>query len=175
MLRRWVISLIMGGTLLWPGVNGHGQVQQKSGRNLLPKDCQGPVAALNVTSERMTFDHRIQTFIFEEKVRVDRCEMTIVCDHLQVTNDARGENVERIIATGNVHFQQGTRHVMAERAEYFAVEQRLVLTGHPRAWDTQEGNEMVGEEIVIFLQDEKMVVKQARVLFHPRKTTSKTP
>lgn len=174
-MRCWVISLIMGGTLLWTGVSAHGQVQQKGGEKLLPKDCQGPAAALHVTSERMTFDHRTRTFTFEEKVRVDRCEMTIVCDHLQVTNDARGEQVERIIATGNVHFQQGTRHVVAERAEYVASEQRLVLTGQPRAWDTQEDHEMTGEEIVIFLQDENMVVKRARVLFHPRKTTAKTP
>jgi len=173
-MRYWVISLIMGGTFLCSGVGGHGQVQQKDGEKFLPGDCQGSAAALNVTAERMTFDHRTQTFTFEENVRVDRCNMTVVCDHLQVTNDARG-NVERIIATGHVHFQQGTRHVVAEQAQYFAVEQRLVLTGHPRAWDTQEGNEMMGEEIVVFLQDENMVVKRARVLFHPRKTMSKTP
>jgi len=164
----------MGGTFLCSGVGGHGQVQQKGGEKFLPRDCQGSAAALNVTAERMTFDHRTQTFTFEENVRVDRCNMTVVCDHLQVTNDARG-NVERIIATGHVHFQQGTRHVVAEQAQYFAVEQRLVLTGHPRSWDTQEGNEMMGEEIVVFLQDENMVVKRARVLFHPRKTMSKTP
>jgi lipopolysaccharide transport protein LptA len=156
----------MGGTLLCSGVGGHGQVQQ---------DCQGSAAALNVIAERMTFDHRTQTFTFEENVRVDRCNMTVVCDHLQVANDARGENVERIIATGHVHFQQGTRHIVADQAEYFAVEQRLVLTGHPHAWDTQEGNEMMGEEIVVFLQDENMVVKRVRVLFHPHKTMSKTP
>jgi lipopolysaccharide transport protein LptA len=174
-MRCWVISLIMGGTLLCLGVDGYGQVQKKGGEKSLSKDCQESAAALHVTAERMTFDQRIQTFIFEENVRVDQCNMTVTCDHLQVTNDTRGENVERIIATGHVHFQQGTRHVVAERAEYFAVEQRLVLTGHPRAWDTQEGNEMMGEEIVVYLQDENMVVKRARVLFHPRKTMSKTP
>jgi lipopolysaccharide export system protein LptA len=123
----------------------------------------------------MTFDHRTRIFTFEEKVRIDRCKIIITCDHLQVTHDARGEQVERIIATGNVHFQRGTRHVVAERAEFVASEQRLVLTGQPRAWDTQEDHEIRGEEIVIFLQDEHMVVTRARVLFQPRKTTAKTP
>lgn len=129
----------MGGTLLCSGVHGYGQALQ---------DCQGSAAALNVIAERMTFDYRTQIFTFEENGRIDRCNMTVVCDHLQVANDARGENVERIIATGHVHFQQGTRHIAAEQAEYFAVEQRLVLTGHPHAWDRQEGNEMMGKEIV---------------------------
>jgi lipopolysaccharide transport protein LptA len=165
----------MAGTFLYSGASGYGQVQQKGGEKLLPKDCQGSAATLNVTAERMTFDHRTQTFTFEENVHVDQCNMTVVCDHLQVINDTRGENVERIIATGHVYFQQGTRHVVAEQAEYFAVEQRLVLTGHPRAWDTQEGNEMMGEEIIVFLQEENIVVKRARVLFHPHKTMSKTP
>jgi lipopolysaccharide transport protein LptA len=165
----------MGGILLFLGVDGYGQVQQKDSEKLLSKDCQGSAAALNVTAERMTFDHRTQTFTFEENVHIDRCNMTVFCDHLQVKNDTSGENVERIVATGHVYFQQGTRHAVAEQAEYFVVEQRLVLTGRPHAWDTQEGNEMKGEEIVVFLKEENMVVKRAQVLFHPRKTTSKTP
>jgi hypothetical protein len=54
-------------------------------------------------------------------------------------------------------------------------EQRLVLTGNPRAWDTYEQQEMAGEEMTVFLHDEHMLVKRARVLFHPRKVVSKVP
>ena len=88
---------------------------------------------------------------------------------------SKGEHVERITAIGNVHFQRGARHVLAEQAEFFPAEQRLVLTGNPRAWDSQEQQEMTGEEIIVFLQEENMVVKRARVLFHPRKVISKVP
>jgi hypothetical protein len=83
--------------------------------------------------------------------------------------------VAQVTALGDVHFQRGTRHVIAERAEFFPAEQRLVLTGNPRAWDTQEQQEMTGEEMIVFLHDENMLVKRARVLFRPRKVVSKVP
>jgi len=123
----------------------------------------------------MTFDSKTRIFIFEEKVRVLRCAMTILCDHLQVMNDTSEKSIERIIATGNVRFQQGQHSAVAERADYFESEQKLVLTGNPRVWDTQAQDELTGEEIVLLLQEEKVLVKQARVLFHPRKTSLKTP
>jgi lipopolysaccharide transport protein LptA len=123
----------------------------------------------------MTFDQRTRTFIFEEKVNVRRCAMTITCDRLHVTNDAKGENVEHITATGNVHVQQGTQHVTAERADYFPTEQRLVFAGNPHAWDTQEQREVTGEEITVFLQNENVLVKRAHVLFHPPNTPAKRP
>ena len=139
------------------------------------KGCDGGATTLDVSSERMTFDSKTRIFIFEEKVRILRCAMTILCDRLQVINDTSDKNIERIIATGNVRFQQGTRSAVAERADYFESEQRLVLTGNPRVWDTQERDELTGEEIILLLQEEKALVKQARVLFHPRKTSLKTP
>jgi lipopolysaccharide transport protein LptA len=83
------------------------------------KGCVGDATALDVSSERMTFDSKTRVFIFEDKVRVLRCAMVILCDRLQVINDASDKNVEQIIATGNVRFQQGMRAAVAERADYF--------------------------------------------------------
>src|SRR5262245_27423048 len=71
------------------------------------KGCEGNSATLDVSSTRMTFDSKTRTFIFEEKVRVLRCTLVITCDRLQVLNDASDKNVDRIIATGNVRFDQG--------------------------------------------------------------------
>jgi lipopolysaccharide assembly outer membrane protein LptD (OstA) len=71
--------------------------------------------------------------------------------------------------------QQGTRRVTAERAEYFDAEQKLILTGNPKAWDAAERNELTGEEIVVFLEQDKLFVKQAHVRFHPRQHVSGTP
>jgi lipopolysaccharide export system protein LptA len=139
------------------------------------KGCAGAPTTLDVSSERMTFDSKTRVFIFEEKVRVLRCAMTILCDRLQVMNDTSDKSIEQIVATGNVRFQQGKHSAVAERADYFESEQKLVLTGNPRVWDTQEHDELTGEEIVLLLQEEKVLVKQARVLFHPRKTSLKTP
>jgi lipopolysaccharide transport protein LptA len=175
-MRQWVVVLMLGGWLLYLMCLGAvGQGPRSESTKLPRTDCSNTNAVLDVASERMTFDQRTRTFTFEEKVRVHRCDMTMSCDRLHVINDVKGEHVERITAIGNVHFQRGTRHVLAEQAEFFPAEQRLVLTGTPRAWDSQEQQEMTGEEIIVFLHEENMLVKRARVLFHPRKVISKGP
>lgn len=152
--------------------------QNRRGTNeklLSPKECEGGTTTLDITSERMTYESKIRTFVFEEKVTVRRCTMVMTCDRLQVINGTNERNVERIIATGHVNFQQGSRHAVAEKADYFEAEQKLILSGSPRAWDTNEQNELTGEEMVIFLQENKLLVKQARVLFPPQKPIAKAP
>jgi lipopolysaccharide export system protein LptA len=130
---------------------------------------------LDITAERMTFDQRTRTFLFEQNVHIRRCDMLIWCDRLEVINSAEAGEVERILATGNVRVQRGAQHVRAGRAEYFAADERLVLTGNPRAWDTEEQHEVSGDEIVVFLPQDNIVVKRARALFHPRRVTSREP
>ena len=170
----WIMPVATGMILICLSGRGYSQGLQGTLEKLpLQKDCAGDPTTLDVSSERMTFDSKTRIFVFEEKVRILRCTMTIVCDRLQVINDASQRNIEQIIATGNVRFQQGNRSAVAD---YFESEQKLVLTGgNPRVWDTQEHDELTGEEIVLLLQEEKVLVKQARVLFHPRKTSLKTP
>jgi len=173
---EWIAPVVMVIALICLGERSHSQSLQGTLEKLpTQKGCEGNLTTLDVSSVRMTFDSKTRTFIFEEKVRILRCTMVITCDRLQVTNDTSDQNVERITATGNVHFNQGNRSGTAERADYFESEQKLVLTGNPRVWDTQEHNELTGEEIVVMLQEEKVFVKQAHVLFHPRKTSLKTP
>ncbi len=138
-------------------------------------DCSGPGQAFDVTAEQTTVDIRTHTILFEKNVRVRRCEMIILCQRLRIIPEAGGATAERIVATGNVRFQQGTRRLRADRAEYVDAEQKIVLTGNPRAWDTTDQNEMTGEEMVFLVQDEKLLVKRARVLFHPRQQVSKAP
>lgn len=174
--RRLTCAGLIGLALLSLGANGKKpQRAQPLGIQAPVQDCKGPGQELDVTADQMTFDSRTHTFVFENNVHVRRCDMTLQCDRLRVINDAQGNQVERIIATGNVHLQQGVRRVQAERAEYFDAEQKLVLTGQPRAWDPVEKNRLTGDEMVVYLETEKLVVKRARVLFHPRQSTSASP
>lgn len=143
--------------------------------SLLPQDCEGERAGLEVTSERMTFERNTRTFVFEERVQIRRCAMTIWCDRLQVVGEPESEGTEHIIATGNVKIEYGTRRVTAQRADYYVAQQRIVLTGEPRAWDTRDRHEMAGEEIIFTLPQDRVEVKQARVRFYPRRTSPKGP
>lgn len=171
MHSRWAVCLsllVVAGLCL-------GAAPKPPPRNLLQApvgDCKGDGQALDVTADRMTFDSKTHTFVFESNVRVIRCDLTMRCNRLRVINDAKGDRVDRIIATGQVRLRQGERRLEAERAEYFDAEQKLVLTGNPKAWDPTEQNELTGDEMQIFLETERLVVKRARVLFHPRQGVS---
>lgn len=174
--RRSVYCSLMALALLCLGASGQKPPRaQPFGTQAPVQDCKGPGQELDVTADQMTFDSKTHTFVFENNVHVRRCDMTLKCDRLRVMNDAQKNRVERIVATGNVRMQQGVRRVQAERAEYFDAEQKLVLTGQPRAWDPVEQNELSGDEMVVYLATEKLVVNQARVLFHPRQSTSASP
>ena len=142
---------------------------------LQQSDCEGPEAALDVTSEQMTFDRETHTFVFKEKVRVKRCSLTIDCDHLRVIRDADENKITHVIATGNVRFQDGTRYAVAERADYYEADQKLILVGNPRAWDSAEQDELIGDEIIVFLAEERILVKGARVRFHPNQSPGSEP
>lgn len=176
---RGRVDRVTGNIAAQGGVRFHEQRQKQTSPQaidpLLPQDCAGQKASLEATAERMTFDQKTRTFVFENRVQVRHCEMTVWCDRLQVVAYGESEATERMVATGNVRIEYGTRRVTAQRAEYFVPQQRLVLTGHPRVWDTQDRHEMTGDEIVVALPQDHVEVKQARVRFHPRRALPKGP
>jgi hypothetical protein len=61
------------------------------------------------------------------------------------------------------------------RAVFFDAEQKMILTVNPNAWDGAERIELKGVEIVVFLDQDKLFVKQAHVRFHPRQHVSGSP
>ena len=171
----WGGAAILVSALLvvYTAVTGQEQLQNPPGSG--QSDCEGAEAALDVTSEQMTFDQESHTFVFEDKVQVKRCDLVIDCDRLQVVHAAGENRIKHVIATGNVRFREGTRHAVAERAVYYQAEQKLVLMGNPRAWDVDQGNELTGEEIVVFLEEERILVSGARVRFRAEQPSGSVP
>src|SRR5262245_24345387 len=123
---RWVVSVVLATALMCFNAMSYSQGLQSTVEKLpTPKGCEGNATTLDVSSTRMTFDSKTRIFTFEEKVRILRCAMIIVCDRLQVMSGASEQTIDRIIATGNVQFEQGNRAGVAERADYFESEQKL--------------------------------------------------
>ena len=168
------LAILISVLVVWgTSVAAQGQVEKTPDSRL--SECEGTEAALDVTSEQMTFDRDTQTFIFEEKVRVKRCDLVIDCDHLQVVRYADENRIKHVIATGNVRFRDRARHAVADRADYYGDEQKLVLVGNARAWDVDEQNEVSGDEIIVFLAEERILVSGARVRFHPEPSSGSEP
>lgn len=171
--RGPILILASAVLVLYTAVTGQAQLEKPA--VLGQSSCEGAEAALDVTSEQMTFDQETQTFVFEQKVRVKRCDLVIDCDRLQVVRSASENRIKHVIATGNVRFRDGTRHAVAERADYYEAEQKLVLVGNPRAWDVDQRNELSGEEIIVFLEEERILVSGARVRFHADQSSGSGP
>src|SRR5215468_3084646 len=95
--KPWsLVLIVMSILLICLGGLVYGQGLQGTLEKLpAQKGCAGGPTTLDVSSEHMTFDSKTRIFIFEEKVRVLRCAMTILCDRLQVVSDTSEKSVER--------------------------------------------------------------------------------
>src|SRR5262249_44712096 len=65
--------------------------------------------------------------------------------------------VQQIVATGNVHIDQGTRWAIGGRATFDQSQRTLVLTENPVLHDGP--NEVVGERVVVFLDEDRSIVE----------------
>jgi lipopolysaccharide export system protein LptA len=84
---------------------------------------------------------------------------------MEVYLDEKGDRILRTVSTGSVRIvTRDCKTGTAKRAEYFDLEQRVVLIGDARVW--QDDNVVSGETITIFLAQDRNVVqggKQERV------------
>ncbi len=90
---------------------------------------------------------------------------------MEVYLDEKGDRILRTVSTGNVRIvTKDCRTGTAQRAEYFDLDQRVVLIGNARVW--QDDNVVSGDTITIYLSQDRSVVQggkqervKARVLF----------
>lgn len=116
-------------------------------------DSRQPV---EITSDRLEADDVAKSLVFIGNAVAKQGDITITGDRLTIYYAAGGGDVDRIVAEGNVRIIQGNRLATGARAEYFRIEERMVLSGSPRV---SEGNNSVqGHEIVLLLKENRSVV-----------------
>jgi lipopolysaccharide export system protein LptA len=97
-------------------------------------------------------------------------------DRMEVYLDEGGDKILRTVSTGAVRIiTSDCRTATAQRAEYYDLEQRVVLIGNARVW--QEDNVVSGETITIFLSQDRSVVQSGRqervkAVFYPKDTSA---
>jgi lipopolysaccharide export system protein LptA len=86
-------------------------------------------------------------------------------DRMEVYLDEKGDRVLRTVSTGNVRIvTKDCKTATARRAEFFDLEQRMVLAGNARVW--QDDNVVSGEIITMYISQDRSIVeggKQERV------------
>src|SRR2546425_12346544 len=79
-------------------------------------------------------------------------------DRMEVYFDEHGDRILRTVSTGSVRIiTKDCKTGTARRAEYFDLEQRMVLVGNARVW--QDDNVVTGDTITIYLSQDRSVVQ----------------
>lgn len=111
-----------------------------------------------VTADHLEVNRKARKAIYTGNAVARTTDLTVTADRMEFLFDEKMEEVERMVATGNVHIhrQDGTKAV-SERATYFVPEEKVILEGHPRAW--KEGNMVSGTRMTLYLQEDRQVVE----------------
>jgi lipopolysaccharide export system protein LptA len=133
--------------------------------------AEGPI---EVTSQRMESDQQAGKVLFVGEVVGKRGSMTIYAEQLAlyfVEEDGQ-RNLDRIEAAGKVRVVDGERVATAERLDYLQASEKMTLSGNAEVH--QGGNLVKGDEIEIFVREDRSLVKsdkggRVRAIFTPAK------
>ena len=135
------------------------QPKAESGSAIKNQKEQSP---LMITAERLTYMDPERRAVYEGGVSARNGFGTLRSDQLQVFFTASGASgsaqIERALATGKVIITQPGRRARSEQAEYFAAEDKIVLSGgSPIVEDEQRGS-TTGRRLTFYLGDDRIAV-----------------
>lgn len=120
----------------------------------LPKPSALPI---EVTAQQLDADQGQRQATFSGEVVAKQGDMTLYCDKLVVYSLPDQEQVDRLEAFGQVRVVQLDRTATADRAVYRQLQGTLVLYGNAEV--NQEQNKVAGDEITVYLRENRSVVK----------------
>ena len=147
-----------------------------------PRPADDRTQPITVDADRMERYGKESLVVFTGKVVARQNNSVQYADRIEVYLDEKGDRILRTVSTGTVKIiTRDCRTGTARRAEYYELDQRVVLKGNARIW--QEDNVVSGDTITIFISQDRMIVeggKQERTkgVFYPRddaKTAAAAP
>jgi lipopolysaccharide export system protein LptA len=167
MRARGLVAIVL--VALLPGLAA---AQLPGALGAKPKDEKA--APLTVDADRMERFGKENLVVFSGNVVARRDSSVQYADRVEVYLDEKGDRVLRTVSIGNVRIvTRDCRTGTAQRAEYFDLEQRVMLIGNARVWE--EDNVVSGDTITLFISQERAVVQgnqheRVKAVFNPRDT-----
>lgn len=124
-----------------------------------------------ITADKIEYDNKEGVILFDRNVKVDDARFLMKSDRLLLfmdgTNDS--QEVQQIMAVGNVSISNDTRSAKCDRAVYTRKEGQIVMTGNASLSSGGErSGTVIGNRIVFWLDDERMeVFEGSRVILPP--------
>ena len=128
--------------------------------------------AVTVDADKMERFGKEGLVVFTGNVVARQNNSVQYADRMEVYLDEAGDKILRTVSTGAVRIiTRDCRTGTARRAEYYDLEQRVVLIGNARVW--QDDNVVSGETITIFLSQDRSVVQggkdeRVKAVFYPK-------
>ncbi len=143
---------------------------------------------LHVTSDTMVAEKNASIIEFSGNVAARRARETIHADSIKIyfseeteengNAEADRPQIEKMVASGNVHYTSGKREAFADKAVYTAADKILVLTGDRPKVKTGDSY-VTGNKITLYQDSDRVVVegsgdRKVNALFNPEdKVTEK--
>ncbi|OGP56578.1 MAG: lipopolysaccharide transport periplasmic protein LptA [Deltaproteobacteria bacterium RBG_13_52_11b] len=112
---------------------------------------------IDITSDKVESYTKDNLIIFKGNVTARQKDIVIYADSIEAVIVEGGRGIEKVVADGNVKVQQGLRVANCQKAVFYNLDKKVVLTGDPKLW---EGDNVVsGETIVFDIEQNRVDVK----------------
>jgi lipopolysaccharide export system protein LptA len=140
---------------------------------------------ITITSDTLEYDYKANVVVYRGDVNAVQGEIKLRSDRLTVTLEreggkAEGEGKTRvrdIVAVGNVRVDNGTRWATGGKAIFDQTKRTLSLIDGPVLHDGV--NEVLGERVVVYLDEDRSVVeggrKRVKAVLYPGKDGGLAP
>jgi lipopolysaccharide export system protein LptA len=112
---------------------------------------------IEITAQQLELLQEQRQSIFIGDVVVKQGEMTLYTEKLIVFFEKKQDQIERLEAVGGVRVIQLDRIATAEKAIFQQAKEILVLIGNAEV--KQGRNQIVGDEIILYLKENRSLVK----------------
>lgn len=135
---------------------------------------------IHIKSDELEFDYQANRVVYRGTVNVVQGDVAIDCKELVVNLARAGAKddlqLQEVVAIGDVVITQGERKATGGRAVFDQVKRQVTLLENPMLRDGP--NEVAGERIVVFLDENRSVVesspkKRVSAILYPGKNGDK--
>lgn len=134
------------------GATPKGVSPEDKGANLVDKS-----QPIDITSDKVEAYWKQNLIIFRGNVVARQKDMVIYADSIEAVTIEEGKGIERATAGGNVKIQQGLRVANCEKAVFYNLDQKVVMTGDPKVSEGE--NTVSGDEIIFDIDKNRVEVK----------------
>jgi lipopolysaccharide export system protein LptA len=114
---------------------------------------------IEITSQQLEVFQLERKSVFSGQVVAKQGDMTLTADELSVFLLEENNQIDRLEAFGNVVVRQLDRTARADKAVYHQQDDILTLTGHAQV--EQGVNRIAGDEIILYVAENRSVVKSS--------------